>query len=86
MSKWMAKRAYKITPLTKEEVSEYGEKYLAAYEIVEDLALRNNIKMPEFGIYESQDPNAFATGASKNNSLVALSTGLVESMDKGAIE
>jgi heat shock protein HtpX len=78
----MAKRAYGITPLTKDEVSEYGEKYLVAYEIVEDLALRNNIKMPEFGIYDNKDPNAFATGMTKNSSLVAVSTGLIESMDK----
>jgi heat shock protein HtpX len=42
--------------------------------------------MPEFGIYQSEEPNAFATWATKNNSLVAVSTGLIESMDKDAIE
>jgi Zn-dependent protease with chaperone function len=57
----MAKRAYGIVPLTKAEVSEYGEKYLVAYETVENLAIKNNIKMPEFGIYQSEEPNAFAT-------------------------
>ncbi len=86
ISKWMAKKAYWIVPLNREQVSEYWEKYLAAYDVVEDLALRNNIKMPEFGIYENEDPNAFATWMTKNSSLVAVSTGLIETMDKWAIE
>jgi len=43
-------------------------------------------KMPEFGIYESPQLNAFATGATKNNALVALSSGLVQRMSKDEIE
>ena len=86
LSKWMAKRAYHMSPLSKSQVSEYWEKYLVAYETVEILAKKNNIKMPEFCIYEDNDPNAFATGPSKNNSLVAVSTGLIENLDKQAIE
>lgn len=43
-------------------------------------------KMPEVGIYESPELNAFATGPSKNNSLVAVSTGLIQQMDEGALE
>jgi len=42
------------------------------------LAKQNNIKVPEIGIYEDSEPNAFATGPSKNNSLVAVSTGLLD--------
>lgn len=42
--------------------------------------------MPEVGIYQSSDANAFATGASKNNSLVAVSSGLLDSMSPKAIE
>jgi len=42
--------------------------------------------MPEVGIYEDSEPNAFATGASKNSSLVAVSSGLLELMDEDAIE
>lgn len=43
-------------------------------------------KMPEVGIYESPEVNAFATGPSKSNSLVAVSTGLLQQMDKRAVE
>jgi heat shock protein HtpX len=43
-------------------------------------------KMPEVGIYDSPDMNAFATGPSKRNSLVAVSTGLMRSMNKAEIE
>lgn len=43
-------------------------------------------KMPEVGIYESPEVNAFATGATKNRSLVAVSTGLLNSMDKRAVD
>jgi heat shock protein HtpX len=43
-------------------------------------------KMPEVGIYESPDLNAFATGATKNSSLVAVSTGLLNSMNSDEVE
>ena len=39
-------------------------------------------KMPEVGVYESPEVNAFATGPTKNNSLVAVSTGLLRAMDR----
>lgn len=42
--------------------------------------------MPEVGIYQSPDVNAFATGRSKNSSLVAVSTGLLNNMDNRAVE
>jgi len=45
-----------------------------------------DIKTPEIGIFNSKAPNAFATGASKNSSLVALSTGLINGMSKNEIE
>lgn len=48
---------------------------------VEQLAANAGIPMPEVAVYEGA-PNAFATGPSKSNSLVAVSTGLLESMDK----
>ena len=44
------------------------------------------IGMPEVGIFESQSPNAFATGANKNNALVAVSTGLLQQMNKDEVE
>lgn len=43
-------------------------------------------KMPEVGIYNSPEVNAFATGPSKNNSLVAVSTGLLQRMNKDELE
>ena len=52
---------------------------------VQRLANKANIGMPEVAIYEGE-PNAFATGAFKNSSLVAVSTGLLESMTKEEVE
>ena len=43
-------------------------------------------KMPEVGVYDSPDINAFATGPSKSNSLVAVSTGLLNQMDTDEVE
>ncbi len=54
-------------------------------ETVGRLAQRANLPMPEVAIYEG-DPNAFATGASKNSSLVAVSTGLLQSMTREEVE
>jgi heat shock protein HtpX len=54
-------------------------------ETVAKLAKRANIKMPEVAIYDGE-PNAFATGAFKNSALVAVSTGLLESMSKEEVE
>ena len=51
---------------------------------VRDLAERANLPMPEVAIYEGS-PNAFATGATKNASLVAVSTGLLQTMDKNEV-
>lgn len=42
--------------------------------------------MPEVGIYQANEVNAFATGRSKNNSLVAVSSGLLASMDTNEVE
>ena len=86
LSKWSAKRAYWITPIIPEQVSDLSEKERVVWTVVEELAERNHIKMPEVGIYEDSEPNAFATWASKNSSLVAVSTGLLDTMDKDAIE
>jgi len=52
---------------------------------VKRLADRANIGMPEVAIYEGP-PNAFATGAFKNSALVAVSTGLLQSMNKEEVE
>ncbi len=52
------------------------------YGTVQDLAQRLRIKMPEVWVYEAPDPNAFATGPSKNNSMVAVSTGLLSNLNE----
>ncbi|MDC8771998.1 protease HtpX [Roseateles albus] len=52
---------------------------------VERFSAKAGIKMPEVGIYEGP-PNAFATGAFKNSALVAVSTGLLESMTREEVE
>jgi heat shock protein HtpX len=53
---------------------------------VGNLARQANIPMPEVGIYESPEVNAFATGPSKRRSLVAVATGALRSMGKGELE
>lgn len=49
---------------------------------VQSLAQKANIGMPEVGIYDSPEPNAFATGWNKNKALVAVSTGLLQNMSQ----
>ena len=58
---------------------------LLVYETVQKIANRLSIKMPEVWLYDSPDPNAFATGPSKNNSMVAVSTGLLNNLDEGEV-
>jgi heat shock protein HtpX len=53
--------------------------------VVRELSEKAGVKMPEVGIYEGE-PNAFATGASKNASLVCVSTGLLRMMNKNEVK
>lgn len=85
LSKWSAKRAYNIVLLTEVSASQ-DPKLELVWSTVSRIAQMSSIKMPEVGYYESHDPNAFATGSSKNNSLVAVSTGLLDTMTKDEIE
>ena len=86
MAKWAAKRAYNIVPISKEDVFSLGVKEKIVWDTVSELAERNHITMPEVWIYNSPEPNAFATWRSKNSSLIAVSTWLLDIMDKWAIE
>lgn len=86
ISRWVAKKSYKIKPITIDQVSSLSDKEKIVWNTVSDLAERNHIKMPEVWIYIDSEPNAFATGPSKNKSLVAVSTGLLNNMESGAIE
>ena len=56
------------------------------YSTVENQSQRAGLKTPEVCIYESPEPNAFATGAFKNSALVAVSTGLLDRLSKDEIE
>lgn len=85
ISRWSAKKAYGIVLLTSESAS-HDPKLQLVWNTVERIAQAEHIDMPEVGYYESPEPNAFATGRSKNNSLVAVSTGLLSTMEKSEVE
>lgn len=86
ISRWSAKKAYGIVPFSSEDISSLTWKPLLVYNTVVKIAENNHIKTPEVWIYKAQDPNAFATGPSKNKSLVAVSTGLIDHMNEWEIE
>lgn len=52
------------------------------FQTVRELAQRLHIQMPEVWLYDAPDPNAFATGPTKNNAMVAVSTGLLENLNE----
>ena len=84
ISRWMAKRAYSIRLI---QAKEQDYQLREMYEMVARLAQKAGLpSVPEVGIYESPEPNAFATGPSKKRSLIAFSTGLLNSMDKREVE
>ncbi len=58
---------------------------MVVFETVQKIASRLNIKKPEVWIFEAPDPNAFATGPSKNNSMVAVSTGLLNNLNEAEV-
>ncbi|UAL53868.1 MULTISPECIES: protease HtpX [Metabacillus] len=85
MSKWMAKMMMGVKVLKPDQSLSVYERNLV--DRVHRLSRAAGItKMPEVGVYQSREVNAFATGPSKNNSLVAVSTGLLEEMDDAAVE
>ena len=81
ISRWMAKRAYNIALLDRTTAYQ-DAKLQVVWDTVERISQANHLSMPEVGYYESAEPNAFATGATKNSSLVAVSTGLLNQMEK----
>jgi len=72
MSKWFAKRGMKMEQVTNPTTP----KEKIVFETVEALAQRAGIKMPEVWVYWDDIPNAFATGPTRNNSMIAVSSGL----------
>lgn len=82
MSKPMAKMAVGARVITSPSDSE--EYWLL--DTVARLSHKAGIKMPEVAIFEDMSPNAFATGAFKNDALVAVSRGLLRSMNQREVE
>jgi heat shock protein HtpX len=77
-SKWMAKRSTGARVI--EQPANETERWLV--DTVRQHAQKAGIGMPEVAIYDAPEMNAFATGASKNSALVAVSTGLLQQMDR----
>lgn len=84
MSKFMAKTMMGVEIINPETATGPSRDLL---NMVYNMSQRAGLeKMPEVGIYEALDINAFATGPSKSNSLVAVSTGLLNRMNRDEVE
>ena len=81
MSKWMAKRSTGARVIG--QAQNETERWLL--DTVRQHAQHAGIGMPEVAIYDAPEMNAFATGASKNHALVAVSSGLLQQMDREQI-
>ncbi|WP_018922968.1 protease HtpX [Salsuginibacillus kocurii] len=85
MSRFIAKQAMKVKVLDPEASLSPTER-----KVVEKVHRMSRnaglVHMPEVGIYQNKEVNAFATGPTKKRSLVAVSTGLLETMDDDAVE
>jgi heat shock protein HtpX len=83
MSRWIAKRATGVHLVD----GRTGDSHLDwLHQTIERLTRQANLPMPEVGVYESAEVNAFATGPSKSRSLVAVSTGLLRAMRPEEVE
>lgn len=81
LSKFMAKTMMGVQIV--DDRGQYGDLVRRVHALSRAAGLT---KMPEVGIYHSPEVNAFATGPSKNNSLVAVSTGLLQQMNSDEVE
>jgi heat shock protein HtpX len=82
MSKWSAKQAMGVHVI--EQPQNQTERWLL--DIVANQARVAGIGMPEVGIFQTPEANAFATGMNKNSALVAVSTGLLQNMNADEVE
>jgi len=82
ISKWSAKRMMGVRVIT--QPSNSMESWLVS--TVQRQAQAAGIGMPEVGVFDSPEPNAFATGARRDAALVAVSTGLLQSMSQSEAE
>jgi heat shock protein HtpX len=81
MSKFMAKRMMGVEIV--DDRGQYGDLVRKVHQMARQAGIE---KMPEVGVYQSNEVNAFATGPSKNNALVAVSTGLLQQMNSEEVE
>ena len=82
LSKWVAKRMMGVRVIAEPR----GEQDMWLVETVRRLASQAGIGMPEVGVFDSPSPNAFATGARRDASLVAVSSGLLQRMNRREVE
>lgn len=82
ISKWSAKRMTGAKVIT--QPANQAEAWLV--DTVRRQAREAGIGMPEVAVYDAPEPNAFATGARRDNALVAVSTGLLRSMRREEVE
>jgi len=82
MSKFLAKRSMGVKIIAQPANS--TEQWLVS--TVKRQAEQAGIGMPEVGIFDTPEPNAFATGMSRNNALVAVSAGLLQNMNSDEVE
>jgi heat shock protein HtpX len=82
LSKTMARHGMGVHVI--ERPSNSTEQWLV--ETVRRQAQQAGIGMPEVGIFQAPEPNAFATGMNRNNALVAVSTGLLQNMQHDEVE
>lgn len=82
MSKWSAKNSMGVHVISQPQ--NQTEQWLLS--TVQRQAQQAGIGMPEVGIFDAPEPNAFATGANRNNALVAVSTGLLNIMTADEVE
>ncbi|WP_083677789.1 zinc metalloprotease HtpX [Paenibacillus sp. FSL R7-0337] len=83
-SRWMAKRVHQMYIVDQEHFQSDSEHHL--FTLVEMLSMKAGLgKTPQVGMYRSDDINAFATGVTRNRSLVAFSSAILEKMDEEAL-
>src|ERR1700710_338720 len=81
LSKWLAKKSVGAQVIA--EPRDESERWL--FNPIRTHAQNANIGMPEIAVYDAPDMNAFATGMSKNHALVAVSSGLLRSMNRDQV-
>ena len=83
LSRWMAKRAMGVRLVDGRTGNAELDRL---YNTIQNLTQQAGLPMPEVGVYDSPEVNAFATGPSQSRSLVAVSSGLLRQMSQGEVQ